>query len=129
MRQNETFKQMIEGFEPDLGDGDEYMRRLERRLAAVEAVKQMYETERRHTRVRLAVAFASGGVSGVLVAFYLLFHPLTLTLPSPQRQLPIAGWFAENAQTLATALLIAAVGICMAAIATQFYRIAAKDFT
>ena len=59
---------MLEDYRPDLGDGNEYMEQLQRRLETVEAVKQLYETEQRRTRSQMAVAFASGGVTGAIVA-------------------------------------------------------------
>ena len=50
MKRNRTLQKMLEDYRPDLGDGNEYMEQLQRRLEAVEAVKQLYETERRRTR-------------------------------------------------------------------------------
>ena len=58
MKRNRTLQKMLEDYRPDLGDSNEYMEQLQRRLEAVEAVKQLYETERRRTHSQMAVAFA-----------------------------------------------------------------------
>ena len=50
MKRNRTLQKMLEDYRPDLGDSNEYMEQLQRRLETVEAVKQLYETERRRTR-------------------------------------------------------------------------------
>ena len=81
MKQNETLKAMLADYRPDLGDGDEYMQRLAAKLDAADAVRQLFEKERRRYRSRLVVAFAAGGVAGVLSAFYLMLHPIVVQSP------------------------------------------------
>lgn len=121
MKQNETFKNLIERYRPELGDSEEYMDNLQRKLAAVEVVRKMYETENRRMRNRLIVAFVSGALSGVGIALYLLLHPEVLT---HSRLLPMFGGFQYS-----LLLIVLAVAVLGAVLCTLLYQIVAKDFS
>ena len=120
---------MLEDYRPDLGDGNEYMAQLQRKLEAVEAVKQLYETERRRTRSQMAVAFASGGVTGAIVAVCFLLHPIHIANPAAQPGLKMFGWMLEHADLLVPTLSVAFLAVCAAVAATQVYGIVKKDYS
>lgn len=120
---------MLENYSPDLGDGNEYMEKLQRRLEAVEAVKQLYETERRRSRNQMAVAFASGGVTGAIAAVCFLLHPIHVANPAAQPSLKLFSWMLEHSDILVPALTVAILTVCAAVATTQVYGILKKDYT
>lgn len=120
---------MLEDYRPDLGDGNEYMAQLQRKLEAVEAVKQLYETERRRTRSQMAVAFASGGVTGAMAAVCFLLHPIHIANPAAQPHLKLFSWMLEHSDILVPTLTVAFLAVCAAVAATQVYGIVKKDYS
>ena len=120
---------MLEDYRPDLGDGNEYMAQLQRRLEAVETVKQLYETERRRTRSQMAVAFASGGVTGAMAAVCFLLHPIHIANPAAQPGLKLFSWIQEHSDILVPALSVAILAVCAAVAAIQVYGIVKKDYS
>ena len=129
MKRNRTLQKMLENYNPDLGDGNEYMEKLQRRLEAVEAVKQLYETERRRSRNQMAVAFASGGVTGAIAAVCFLLHPIHVANPAAQPSLKLFSWMLEHSDILVPALTVAILAVCAAVATTQVYGILKKDYT
>ena len=129
MKRNRTLQKMLENYSPDLGDGNEYMEKLQRRLEAVEVVKQLYETERRRSRNQMAVAFASGGVTGAIAAVCFLLHPIHVANPAAQPSLKLFSWMLEHSDILVPALTVAILAVCAAVATTQVYGILKKDYT
>lgn len=129
MKRNRTLQKMLEDYRPDLGDGNEYMEHLKRRLEAVEAVKQLYETERRRTRSQMAVAFASGGVTGAIAAVCFLLHPIHIATPAAQPGLKLFSWMLEHSDILVPTLTVAFLAVCAAVAAIQIYGIIKKDYS
>lgn len=129
MKRNRTLQKMLEDYRPDLGNSNEYMEQLQRRLETVEAVKQLYETERRRTRSQMAVAFASGGVTGAIVAVCFLLHPIHIANPAAQPGLKIFSWMLEHSDLLVPTLTVAFLAVCAAVAATQVYGIVKKDYS
>lgn len=125
MKQNETLKAMLADYQPNLGDSYKYISNLQRRLDAIETVKQMYETERRKMRNRLIVAFVSGGIAGVAMAFYIMLHPIA---PITMDQLP-AQWMVANVNIIVKVLAITVFSVLIAIVSTLFYQIFKKDYS
>lgn len=125
MKQNETLKAMLANYQPNLGDSDKYISNLQRRLDAIETVKQMYETERRKIRNRLIVAFVSGGIAGVAMAFYIMLHPIA---PITIEQLP-AQWMVANVNIIVKVLAITVFSVLIAIVSSLFYQIFKKDYS
>ena len=129
MKKNRKLQEILSDYRPELGDSDEYMANLQRKLEAVEAAKQLYETERRRNRSRMAVAFASGGVTGLVAAVYFLLHPIDIANPTAQPPLKLFGWLTEHSSMVTQTLLVAAFSVCAAVVMTQIYCIVKKDYT
>ena len=127
MKRNIIFTQMLADYRPDLGDGDEYMTRLSKRLEAIDAAKQYYETERRRNRSHMIVAFVAGSITGVALGTYLLLHPLFVSVTP---QLPhFMGWLADNLSLLLTAVTIGALSVLSAIAATLLHGLLKKDYS
>ncbi len=127
MKRNDTFTQMLADYRPDLGNGEEYMTQLNKRLEAIEAAKHYYETEHRRNRSRMVVAFVSGSITGVALTVYLLLHPLfvSVTLRVPH----FMGWLAENASLLLSVGAIATISVLAAITATLLHSMVKKDYS
>lgn len=125
MKQNETFKAMLADYRPDLGNGDEYITNLQRRLDAIEAVKRMYAEERRRMHIRMVVAFVSGGIVGGVMTLYLLFHPVALVAPDRY----LSDWLVANASSILTILTVPVFSVLAAVGCTLLYQIVKKDYS
>ncbi len=127
MKRNNTFTQMLADYHPDLGDGEEYMSRLSKRLEAINAAKQYYETERRRNRSHMIVAFVAGSITGLALGTYLLLHPLFVSV-SPQ--VPhFMSWLVDNLSLLLTAITIGALSVLSATATTLLHGLLKKDYT
>ncbi len=74
MKENMSLEEIFSTYQPELGDRDEYMKSLSRKLEAVELVKHYYEQQAR--RYKIAVIFALvlgifiGGVGISLITMF-----------------------------------------------------------
>ena len=69
---DKTLEQIFGDFTPDLGNGDAFMARLDRKLDAVEFIKARHEKQLRQYRYAVMAAFVLGvAVSGVMFAIIL----------------------------------------------------------
>ena len=127
MKRNNTFTQMLAEYRPNLGNGEEYMSRLSKRLEAIEAAKHYYETERRRNRSHMIVAFVAGSITGVVLAAYLLLHPLFVSV-TPQVP-PFMGWLADNLSLLLTSSIIVVLSVLTAIAATLLHSLLKKDYS
>ena len=127
MKKNEELEKMLAAYRPELGDGKEYMVRLEQRLKTVEPAKELYETERKRNRSRLAVAFAAGGVTGLALSVVVLRNPMLfagmLAPVWPQ------GWLMGSLPWLLNAAAVTVLSLLTGAAATLLYSAAKRDFT
>lgn len=69
MEQKDTLQELFNGFTPDLGQEDLFMQRLEKKLEAVEYIKQMQDRQLRRYRYAIIAAFLMGVIvsGGLLV--------------------------------------------------------------
>ena len=73
-----TIEDLFAQYRPDLGDRDEYLKRISKKLEAAEYAKQYREAQtRRYHRMMVAV-FISGIVTGAIGVVLVLLHPLWL---------------------------------------------------
>ncbi len=118
---------MLADYRPDLGNGEEYMTQLNKRLEAIEAAKHYYETEHRRNRSRMVVAFVSGSITGVALTVYLLLHPLFVSVTPHVPH--FMGWLAENASLLLSVGAIATISVLAAITATLLHSMVKKDYS
>ena len=75
MKEKTTIEDLFAQYQPDLGDRNEYLENLSKKLEAVEYLKQYRESQtRRYLRMMVAV-FISGFVTGAIGMALILFHP------------------------------------------------------
>ena len=88
---------------PHFDDGDAFMKKLTKRLDAVEIVKQYQERTLRRYRIVIAVAFVVGIISGTVSTIWLLSSPIELPSVNFQTQKTFLLWFVQNSRLLAAA--------------------------
>ena len=62
-------------YQPDMGDRNEYMEKLSKKLAAAEYAKQYREAQTRRYRRMMVAVFISGIVTGAIGIALVLLHP------------------------------------------------------
>ena len=75
MEQKDTLQELFNGFTPDLGQEDLFMQRLEKKLEAVEYIKQLQESQLRRYRYAIIAAFVMGVAVSGGVFVYILGNP------------------------------------------------------
>lgn len=88
---------------PHFDDGDAFMKKLTKRLDAVEIVKQYQERTLRRYRIVIAVAFVVGIISGTVSTIWLLSSPIELLSVNIQTQKTFLLWLIQNSRLLAAA--------------------------
>lgn len=90
MKNDAAIEDLFARYQPDLGDKDQYMEQLSKKLEAMEYAKQYRETHtKRYHRMMLAV-FVSGVVTGFIGVMLVLFHSLWLFPAGTTIEVPAA---------------------------------------
>lgn len=76
MEQKDTLQELFNGFTPDLGQEDLFMQRLEKKLEAMEYIKQLQERQLRRYRYAIIAAFVMGVAVSGGVFVYILDNPI-----------------------------------------------------
>ena len=86
MTKDKEIEELFHAQKPHFDDGDEFMKKLTKRLDAVEIVKQYQERTLRRYRIVIAVAFVVGIISGTVSTIWLLSSPIELPSVNFQTQ-------------------------------------------
>ncbi len=89
---------------PHFDDGDAFMKKLTKRLEAVEIVRQYQERMLRRYRVMMVVAFVVGIISGTASTIWLLSSPIELPSVNFQTQKAFLLWLIQNSRLLLAAV-------------------------
>ena len=76
MEQKDTLQELFNGFTPDLGHEDLFMQRLEKKLQAVEYIKQMQDRQLRRYRYAIIAAFLMGVIVSGGLFVYIMDNPI-----------------------------------------------------
>lgn len=76
MEQKDTLQELFNGYTPDLGQEDLFMQRLEKKLQAVEYIKQMQDRQLRRYRYAIIAAFLMGVIVSGGLLVYVLDNPV-----------------------------------------------------
>ena len=78
MKNDKAIEELFARYQPDLGDKEQYIKLMSKKLEAAEyAKKYRQEQTRRYRRMMLAV-FVAGTLTGAVSVAVLLLHPLWL---------------------------------------------------
>ena len=70
-----TIEDLFAQYRPDLGDGDEYLKRISKKLEAAEYAKKYREAQTKRYRRMMVAVFISGIVTGAIGMVLVLLHP------------------------------------------------------
>ena len=75
MKEKTTIEDLFAQYQPDMGDRNEYMEKLSKKLEAAEYAKQYREAQTRRYRRMMVAVFISGIVTGAIAMVLVLLHP------------------------------------------------------
>ena len=105
MNKDKALEDLFLAQKPQFDDSKAFMASLNKRLDAVEYIKQHQEATIRHYKMALVVAFVVGIISGGVTIAFLLSTPAVVPLFTFQAQTGWLSWLAANSRVLtATAL-------------------------
>ena len=90
---------------PKFDDQADFMNKLNKRLDAVEFIKQYQETTIRRYKMAIIVAFVVGIISGGVTIAYILSTPATIPLFSFGVQTKMLLWLSENSRLIVATVL------------------------
>ncbi len=90
---------------PKFDDQAYFMNKLNKRLDAVEFIKQYQETTIRRYKMAIVVAFVVGIISGGVTIAYILSTPATIPLFSFGVQTKSLLWLSENSRLIVATVL------------------------
>ena len=105
MNKDQALEKLFLAQKPQFDDNEAFMASLNKRLDAVEYIKQHQAATIRRYKMALVAAFVVGIISGVVTIIYMLSMPAEVPLFTFQIETGILSWLAENSRLLtATAL-------------------------
>lgn len=75
MKEKTTIEDLFAQYQPDMGDRNEYMTQLAKKLEAAEYAKRYREAQTRRYRRMMVAVFISGIVTGAIGIVLVLSHP------------------------------------------------------
>ena len=100
MTKDKALEELFLAQKPQFDDNAAFMARLNRRLDAVEFVKQHQEAVIRRYRMAMVVTFVVGIVCGGVSVMWLLSSPLNVPLFTFSVQIDCLMWLAENSRLI-----------------------------
>ena len=105
MTKDKALEELFLAQKPQFDDNAAFMARLNRRLDAVEFVKQHQEAVIRRYRMAMVVTFVVGIVCGGVSVMWLLSSPLNVPLFTFSVQIDWLMWLAENSRLIVAGAL------------------------
>ena len=105
MEKDKTIEALFLAQKPTFDDSADFMAALNKRLDAVEYVKQHQEATIRRYRMAMVAAFVVGILVGGFAAGYLLLAPINTPLFTFTEQKGFWLWLSENSRLIATTIL------------------------
>ncbi|MBO7494666.1 MAG: hypothetical protein J6T87_11045 [Bacteroidales bacterium] len=75
MKEKTTIEDLFAQYQPDMGDRNEYITQLSKKLEAAEYAKRYREAQTRRYRRMMVAVFISGIVTGAIGIVLVLLHP------------------------------------------------------
>lgn len=106
MEKDKTLEDIFQNFNPELNDNDAFMQRLNRKLEAIEYLKQVQERQIRRYRYAVLVAFVIGIIGGGSLFTFMLYHPEALSMFTFKTDLPVLSFIVENSYLLFLSFIV-----------------------
>ena len=113
MNKDKNLEDLFLAQKPQFDDNEAFMASLNKRLDAVEYIKQHHEATIRRYKMALVVAFVVGIISGAVTIVFLLSTPAAVPLFTFRVETGWLSWLATNSRLItATALsLLITIGL------------------
>ena len=105
MNKDKAIEDLFLAQKPHFDDSESFMTSLNKRLDAVEYIKQHQEATIRRYKISLVVAFVVGIISGAITVAFVLSAPAEVPLFTFGVQTGVLSWFAENSRMIVTTAL------------------------
>ena len=105
MSKDKALEELFLANKPHFDDSDAFMASLNKRLDAVEYIKQHQEAIIRRYKMAVVMAFVVGIVSGAITMAYLLSTPVDAPLITFKTNIALFLWFSENSRLIVTIAL------------------------
>ncbi len=105
MNKDNALEELFLAQKPQFDDNKAFIESLNKRLDAVEYIKQHQEATIRRYKMALVVAFVVGIISGAVTIVYMLSMPVGVPLFTFQVQTGWLSWLAANSRLLTTTAL------------------------
>ena len=105
MNKDKALEELFPAQKPQFDDSETFMTSLNKRLDAVEYIKQHQEATIRRYKMALVVAFVVGIISGIVTIVFMLTMPAEVPLFTFQVQTGWLSWLAANSRLLTTTAL------------------------
>ena len=105
MNKDKELEELFLAQKPQFDDSDVFMASLQKRLDAVEYIKQHQEATIRRYKMALVVAFVVGIISGVITIIYMFSTPVGMPLFTFRVQTGWLSWLAANSRLLTATVL------------------------
>ena len=105
MNKDKALEELFLAQKPQFDDSEAFMESLNKRLDAVEYIKQHQEATIRRYKMALVAAFVVGIISAGITIVYMLSMPVGVPLFTFQVQTGWLSWLANNSRLLTTMAL------------------------
>lgn len=105
MNKDQALEDLFLAQKPQFDDSEAFMASLNKRLDAVEYVKQHQEATIRRYKMAVVIAFIVGIISGAITIAYILSMPTEVHLINFQMETGVLSWFAANSRLLTATFL------------------------
>ena len=105
MNKDKELEELFLAQKPQFDDNEAFMASLNKRLEAVEYIKQHQEATIRRYKMALVVAFVVGIISGVITIIYMFSTPVGMPLFTFRVQTGWLSWLATNSRLLTATVL------------------------
>ena len=105
MNKDKALEELFLVQKPQFDDSEAFMESLNKRLDAVEYIKQHQEATIRRYKMALVAAFVVGIISGIVTIVFMLTMPAEVPLFTFQVQTGWLSWLAANSRLLTTTAL------------------------
>ena len=105
MNKDKALEDLFLAQKPQFDDSEAFMESLDKRLDAVEYIKQHQEATIRRYKMALVSAFVVGIISGIVTIVFMLTMPAEVPLFTFQVQTGWLSWLAANSRLLTTTAL------------------------
>ena len=89
MKEKTTIEELFAQYQPDLGDRNEYLEKLTKKLEAAEYAKRYREAQTKRYRRMMVAVFISGIVTGAIGIVLVLLHPQWLLPAQTAVEVPV----------------------------------------